>query len=110
MKAYDVQHLRNVGLIGQGGAGKTSLAEAMLFDAGTTQRLGKVANGSSIFDCDPDEVTRQKSINAMLGFASGRTRKLTSWILLATPTSLLTLRAACGSWTGPSSCWTSHPA
>ena len=76
MKAYDVQHLRNVGLIGQGGAGKTSLAEAMLFDAGATQRLGKVSNGSSIFDYDPDEVTRQKSLNAMLGFCEWKNQKI----------------------------------
>ena len=43
-----INSLRNIGLVGHGGAGKTSLAEALLFDAGTTNRLGKVDDGSSV--------------------------------------------------------------
>ena len=68
MKNYGIDLLRNVGLIGHGGVGKTSLAEAMLFVAGATKRLGQVDNGSSIFDYEAEEIKRQVSINAMLGF------------------------------------------
>ena len=68
MKNYGIDLLRNVGLIGHGGVGKTSLAEAMLFVAGATKRLGQVDNGSSIFDYEAEEIKRQVSISAMLGF------------------------------------------
>ena len=76
MKTYSIDLLRNVGLIGHGGAGKTSLAEAILFVTGATKRLGKVDNGSSIFDYEPEEVKRQFSINAMLGFCEWNKRKI----------------------------------
>ncbi|MBI2864865.1 MAG: elongation factor G [Chloroflexi bacterium] len=63
MKNYRTDQLRNVGLFGHGGAGKTSLAEAMLFDAGAITRLGKVDEGNTTSDFDPDEVRRRISIN-----------------------------------------------
>ncbi len=63
MTGHASNQLRNVGLLGQGGAGKTSLAEAMLFCAGVTDRLGRVDQGSSILDSEPDEVKRQSSIS-----------------------------------------------
>jgi elongation factor G len=59
--------IRNVALISHGGAGKTSLAEAMLFDAGAVQRLGSVDAGTSTLDYDPDEQKRQQSINLAIG-------------------------------------------
>ncbi len=68
MKTYSPDLLRNVGLVGHGGVGKTSLAEAILFVSNATNRLGKVENGSSIFDYEPEEVKRQFSIGAMMGF------------------------------------------
>ena len=55
--------IRNVALISHGGAGKTSLAEAMLFDAGAIQRMGSVDAGTSTLDHDPDEQKRRQSIN-----------------------------------------------
>jgi len=58
-----VTELRNVGLIGHGGAGKTSLAEAFLFDAGVTTRLGSVDQGNSVMDFEPEEVRRHVSIS-----------------------------------------------
>ena len=58
MKQYNPQDIRNVGVIGHGGAGKTSVAEAMLFLSGVNDRLGKVGDTSSLMDYDPDEVDR----------------------------------------------------
>ena len=54
---------RNVALVGQGGAGKTSLAEAMLFNAGVTTRLGSVDAGNSVMDFEPEELKRKSSIS-----------------------------------------------
>src|SRR6476646_11605850 len=61
-KAAD--RIRNVALIGHRGCGKTSLHEAMLFEAGAVSRLGVVAEGSTVSDHEPDEQERQLSINA----------------------------------------------
>ncbi len=59
----DIQNIRNVGIIAHGGAGKTSLAEALLFNAKATDRLGKVDDGSSNFDYDPEEIRRKITIS-----------------------------------------------
>ncbi len=66
MKEYAMDKLRNVGLISHGGVGKTSLAEAMLFNAGETNRLGKVDDGTSISDYHDDEIERKISISTSL--------------------------------------------
>ncbi len=66
MTIYKSDKLRNVVLLGHGGAGKTSLAEAMLFDTGAVNRLGRVDDGTSISDWDDEERRRQMSINASL--------------------------------------------
>ncbi len=66
MKNYGAEFLRNVALMAHGGAGKTSLAEAMLFASKATSRLGRVDDGTSIMDYDPEEVRRQISINTSL--------------------------------------------
>jgi elongation factor G len=57
--ADDVKLVRSVGVVGQGGVGKTSLADALLFAAGATTRVGRVDDGSSNFDFDPEEIRRQ---------------------------------------------------
>lgn len=59
----DVASIRTIAIISHGGAGKTSLAEAMLFDAGVTTRLGKVDDGSSVMDYEPEEVKRKITIS-----------------------------------------------
>lgn len=59
----DVKMVRNVVLLGHGQCGKTSLAEAMLFTAGKTSRLGKVDDGSSVMDFEPEEIKRNITIN-----------------------------------------------
>jgi elongation factor G len=60
----NIQVLRNVGIFGHGKCGKTSLAEALLFTAGKTTRLGKVDDGSSCMDFEPEEIQRHLSIGS----------------------------------------------
>jgi elongation factor G len=60
----DVKLVRNVAILGHSNCGKTSLAEAMLFSAGKTTRLGKVDDGSSNLDYEPEEIKRNVSIGA----------------------------------------------
>ena len=66
MKPYGLENIRNVVLLSHAGAGKTTTAEAALFTAGAISRLGKVDDGSSTSDYDPDEVKRKISINLAL--------------------------------------------
>ncbi|OGO43142.1 MAG: translation elongation factor G [Chloroflexi bacterium RBG_16_58_8] len=66
MQKYGLDTIHNVMLLSHGGAGKTSLAEAMLFSAGAISRLGRVDDGSSTSDYDPDEIKRKISINLSL--------------------------------------------
>lgn len=74
--------IRNVALVGHRGAGKTSLHEALLFEAGATSRLGSVPEGTTASDSEPDEQARQMSISAALSSFEWRERKLN---LLDTP-------------------------
>ena len=66
MKNYTAANIRNIGIFGHGGEGKTTLTEAMLFNAGLIERIGKVENGNTTTDYDPEEVKRTISINAAL--------------------------------------------
>ena len=64
MKQYLADKIRNIALVGHGSAGKTSLAEAMLYRAGAIDRLGKVENGTTTCDYDPEETKRMVSVSA----------------------------------------------
>ena len=63
MEQYGIENIRNVVLLSHCGAGKTSTAEAMLLTAGVITRLGKVDDGATTSDYDPDEIKRKISIN-----------------------------------------------
>jgi elongation factor G len=66
MAKYDTAKLRNVGIVAHGGAGKTSLTEALLFSAGVIDRLGKVDDGTSTMDFEPEEIKRKISVSSAL--------------------------------------------
>jgi elongation factor G len=70
------QRIRNVAIVGHRGSGKTSLNEALLFEAGAVNRLGSVADGSTVSDSEPDEVERGMSISASLASFEYDDRKL----------------------------------
>ena len=69
MATFDTKSIRNLALLGHGECGKTSLAEAMLYLAGKTDRLGKIADGNTVCDFDPEEQKRGISISSTLAYA-----------------------------------------
>jgi elongation factor G len=79
---HKADRIRNVALVGHRGTGKTSLHEALLFQAGATNRLGSVTEGTTVSDSDADEQARQMSIGASLSSFEWQQRKIN---LLDTP-------------------------
>jgi elongation factor G len=72
----EIAKLRNVGIVGHGGVGKTSLVEAMLFAAGAVTRLGKVDDGTTTTDFDPDEIKRKISINTSVAYCDWKGHRI----------------------------------
>jgi len=70
--ATEVSRIRNIGFVGHGGVGKTSLVEAILHRTGMTSRLGRVDDGTATTDFDPEEVRRKISINSAVAFCDYR--------------------------------------
>ena len=66
MGQFETSKIRNLGIVAHGGAGKTSLSEAILFDTGMIDRLGRVDDGTSTMDFEPEEIKRKISITSAL--------------------------------------------
>src|SRR5436305_13715104 len=66
MKDYNTDQIRNPVLLGHGGTGKTSLAEAALFSTGASTRMGRVDEGNTASDFEPDEIKRKISLSLAL--------------------------------------------
>jgi elongation factor G len=64
----EISKIRNIGFVGHGGVGKTSLVEAILFATGATTRVGRVEDGTTTTDFDPDEIKRKISLNTSVAF------------------------------------------
>jgi len=76
MANLDVNKIRNVAVIAHGGAGKTSLTEAMLFDSGSIDRLGSVEEGNTTTDCEPEEISRKITITSAFGFCNWNNHRI----------------------------------
>jgi elongation factor G len=76
VKVYEGANIRNVAVIGHGHAGKTSLISSMLYTAGSTQRLGRVDDGSATTDYDEEEISRKMSISCGLAFVEWEKTKI----------------------------------
>jgi len=120
MKDYKTEDIRNVVLIGHGGTGKTTLAEAMLFASGAINRLGSVEDGTTTSDFDPDEVKRTISINLSLLPCEWKNRKINvidapgyadfvgemKAAIRAADAALVLVDASAGVEVGTEHCWT----
>jgi elongation factor G len=73
---YEGKNIRNVGIVGHGGSGKTSLISAILFDSGATNRLGRVDDGNAPTDYDEEEIERKITIAAKLAFCEWNKTKI----------------------------------
>ncbi len=77
MARYESKSLRNLAVIGHGGTGKTSLCESILFVGGKSDRLGRVDDGTSSLDYEPEEQKRHISISAAMSFLEWEKQKIT---------------------------------
>jgi elongation factor G len=76
MKVYQTKEIRNIGIVGHGDAGKTSLGSVMLFNSGATPRLGRVDEGTTVTDYDEDEIARKITIHSAIAHAEWNGAKI----------------------------------
>ena len=76
MNQYQANHIINLAVAGHSGAGKTSLAEAMLYLSGASDRRGKVGDGNTVCDYDPEEIRRKSSISAAVAPLEWKNKKI----------------------------------
>ena len=76
MANFEVDKIRNIAVIAHGGAGKTSLVEAMLFETGSIDRLGRVDDGTTTTDCEPEEIARKITITSSLAFGDWKGNRI----------------------------------
>ena len=76
MKQYHAKNILNIAIAGHSGAGKTSIAEAMLYLSGASDRLGKVGDGNTICDYDPEEVRRKSSVSTAVAPLEWKNHKI----------------------------------
>jgi len=76
MKVFETGNIRNVAVVGHGGCGKTTLVSAILFDTGAVNRLGRVEDGSTVTDFDPDEIERKISLQTAMAWGEWRKAKI----------------------------------
>ncbi|MCD6379203.1 elongation factor G, partial [bacterium] len=82
MKKYEISELRNVAFVGHQSSGKTSLCEAILFNAGIINRIGKIEEGNTLMDSDPEEIKRKISVSSNISVMEYNKKKIN---LLDTP-------------------------
>ncbi|WP_457944431.1 elongation factor G [Caproiciproducens sp. LBM24188] len=76
MKQYPAKNILNIAIAGHSGAGKTSIAEAMLYLSGATDRFGKVGEGNTVCDFDPEEVRRKASVSTAVAPLEWKNHKI----------------------------------
>lgn len=76
MANFEVEKIRTVAIVAHGGAGKTSLVETMLFDAGAIDRLGHVEDGTTTTDFEPEEISRKITISSSVAFCDWNTYRI----------------------------------
>ena len=76
MATFDSESIRNIGIVGHGDAGKTSLVSAMLFSSGDENRLGRIEDGNTVTDYDEDEIARQVTISSSVAHCNWKDHKI----------------------------------
>lgn len=76
MKEYSMKKLRNLMLVGSSGSGKTTLAEQIFYQTKTTNRLGKIDEGNTVLDFDPEEIAKKMSLGISIGYADYKDHRI----------------------------------